>query len=225
MKPVTPSNDRQVVKHRKNARPADSVPLRMCAVTRERVRQLALVRYALSPEGEVVPDVAGKLPGRGVWVLAQRDVVQQAIETGAFSRGFKQQAKADAELIDLTERLLLQRCQNQLSLARKAGALVTGYDQVRAEIQKRTPGWLIQASNGSKDGRNKVYLLAKSLYKRVSIAGALSEEELGKSVGRGGFVHGFLQKGPFAKRWGSEYKRLTGFRIAPEETWFLGKGE
>ena len=225
MMPATPPNDRAGVKHRKSAHRTDSVPLRMCAVTRERARQTGMVRFALSPDGVVTPDVAAKLPGRGVWVMANRETVDKAVETNAFSRGFKVRAVADEGLSDLTESLLLKRCQSQLSLAKKGGALVTGFDQVKADLQKRAPGWIIEAANGSEDGRNKVYLLAKALYKNVSVAGALTEEELGVGIGRTGFVHGLLQKGPFAKRWGTEYKRLIGFRFAPEETWFLRKGE
>ncbi len=223
--PANLPNDRSGVKHRKSARRPDSVPLRMCVVTRERLRQSGMVRFALSPEGVVTPDVAAKLPGRGVWAKADRETIDEAVKTNAFSRGFKLAVKADPDLSNLTESLLLKRCQSQLSLAKKAGTLVIGYDQVRAELQKRIPGWLLHASGGSEDGRNRVHSLAKSLYKDVRIAGALTEKELGTGIGRAGFVHGLIQKGPFAKRWGSEYKRLTGFRIAPEENGFLRAGE
>ena len=225
MQPETSNNDRARVKHRKSARRPDSVPLRMCVVTRERIRQSGMVRFALSPDGEVTPDVAGKLPGRGVWVKADRQTVNQAVESKAFSRGFKMAVKADAKLPDLTESLLLRRCQSQLSLAKKAGTLVIGTEKVRMELQKRVPGWLLQASDGSDDGRNKVHSLANALYKEVRIAGALTKKELGAGIGRAEFVQGLIQKGPFAKRWGSEYKRLTGFRLAPEEKWFLGRSE
>lgn len=224
MQPAIPPNDPPVVKHRKKSRRADSVPLRMCVVSSERARQIQMVRFALSPDGVVTPDVAAKLPGRGVWAMATRDVVDQAVSSGAFARGFKTKVTAEKTLSDLTEQLILRRCQNQLSLAKKAGTLITGFDQVRADLQKRAPGWLLEAADGSKDGRNKVYSLANALYEKVSVAGALSEAELGIGIGRIGFVHGLIQKGPFAKRWGAEYKRLIGFRSAPEEAWFLGKG-
>jgi len=223
MKPAKPLNDTAVVKHRKGSRP-DSVPLRMCVVSRERVRQTKMVRFALSPDGIIVPDVAGKLPGRGVWALADRKTIDEAVEKGAFSRGFKTKVVADEGLSDLTEELLLRRCQNHISLAKKSSALIIGFDQVRAELPKKTPGWLLEAADGSADGRNKVQSLANALYEKVNIAGALTEKELGAGVGRAGFVHGLLQKGPFAKRWGTEYKRLIGFRSAPEEAWLLGKG-
>jgi len=224
MMPATPPNDSPVVKHRKNARRVrDSVPLRMCVVTKERVRQTQMVRFALSPDGIVTPDVAAKLPGRGVWALANRKTIDEAVEKGAFSRGFKMQAKADAGLSNLTERLLVQRCKDHLSFAKKSSSLVIGFDQVRSELQKKSPGWLIEAADGSEDGRNKVYSLAKALYEGVKVAGALTEKELGESIGRAGFVHGLIQKGPFAKRWGTEYKRLIGFRSAPEEAWNLGR--
>lgn len=220
MQPTTPQNETGNLKHRKKAHRPDRVPLRMCVVTRERARQTQMVRFALSPEGGVVPDVASKLPGRGVWALASRETLEKAITTNAFARGFKMPVTAADDLVDLTEQLLLRQCQNRLSLAKKAGALTIGFDQVRAELQKKSPGWLIEASDGSKDGRNKLYSLANALYDNVNVAGGLSEQELGKGVGRSGFVHGLIRKGPFAKRWGNEYKRLTGFRLAPELNWF-----
>ena len=225
MQPETSDNERARVKHRKSANRPDSVPLRMCVVTRERMRQSGMVRFALSPDGVVTPDVAGKLPGRGVWAKSDRATIDDAVAKNAFSRGFKRPVKAEQSLSDLTESLLLRRCQSQLSLAKKAGALVVGFDQVRTELQKRAPGWILHASGSSEDGRNKVHSLANALYSEVKVAGALTEKELGAGIGRAGFVHGLIQKGPIAKRWGSEYKRLIGFRLAPDEKWLLRSGE
>jgi len=209
----------------KKARHRDSIPERQCVVTRERRRQTEMVRFALSPDGIVTPDVAGKLPGRGVWVLADRETLDVAIKTKAFSRGFKTQATAPDGLVELTIQLLTKRCLDSLSLAKKAGAVVLGFDQVRADIQKRAPGWILEAADGSADGRGKVYSLAKALYENVKIAGALTSSELGMAFGREHVIHGVLVKGPFAKRFGVEYKRLTGFRTAPENSWFSGENE
>ena len=197
-------------------------PIRQCAVTRERMAQTDMVRFARAPDGSVAPDVAARLPGRGVWILADRAVLETAIEKGVFSRGFKAQSSADPALPDLVEALLVKRLQGVLGMAKRAGAIILGFDQVRASVQKRRPGVLIEASDGAEDGRNKVYFLAKALYDKVSVAGGLTSSELGMAFGRTNVIHGALDAGAFSKRWSEDYKRLCGYRQPPENNWFSG---
>ena len=73
---------------------ASGVPIRQCAATRERYEQHAMIRFARAPSGEVTPDVRGKLPGRGVWITAERKTIDKAAENGVFSRGFKSATRA-----------------------------------------------------------------------------------------------------------------------------------
>lgn len=195
-------------------------PVRQCAVTRERLTQDEMVRFALSPEGVVTPDISAKLPGRGVWVKAERAAVETAVKKGAFSRGFKSEAKAPDTLADDVERLLLMRVTGLLGMAKKAGAAVLGFDQVRDALQKKRPGLLLEAADGAEDGRSKVYFLAKALYSDVEIAGALSSTELGMAFGRDRVIHGLVRKGPIAEALGVAYRRLAGFRPRPELDWF-----
>ena len=179
-----------------------------------------MIRFVRGPGGVVVPDIAGRLPGRGVWVTARRDFIEQAVERGVFSRRLKQSCDAPADLADQVERLLLERCVGLLGLARKAGALITGFDQVRASLKKKQPAWLIEAADGSADGRGKVYSLAVALYDEVKVAGALTSAELGMALGREGVIHALLQNGPLARSWTVAYHRLKGFRATPEDLWF-----
>lgn len=208
----------------KTAQPSGAAPVRQCGVTRERLPQTEMVRFVLSPDGVVTPDVQGKLPGRGVWITARREILDEAVKKGAFKRGFKGEAKVPDGLTDLVETLLLRRCQNVLSLAKKGGQIVLGYDQVRGELRSRRPGHLLEASDGAEDGRNKVYFLAKALYDDVKIAGALSSEELGMAFGRAHVIHGLIRAGGFSRSWGVAYGRLAGFRQTPEDNWFSRDG-
>ena len=107
-----------------------------------------------------------------------------------------------------------------MGMARKAGDIVLGFDQVREALQKKRPGLLLEATDGAEDGRSKVYFLAKALYSNVKIAGALSSEELGMAFGRERVIHGLVRKGPFAKTIELAYQRLAGFRARPELDWF-----
>jgi len=194
-------------------------PLRQCAATRERLPQASMVRFARAPDGSVAPDIAQRLPGRGLWVDASRASVDKAVKIGAFSRGFKQQSKPDPELSDLVESLLVKRLQNTLGLAKKSGKVILGFDQVRASLRKQRPGTLLAASDSADDGRNKVYFLAKALYSNVSLAGGLTSSELGMAFGRDHVIHGLIEGGPFSKKWRADYKRLIGFRPVPDADW------
>jgi len=179
-----------------------------------------MLRFVASPDGLVVPDIANKLPGRGVWVTAERTAVEEAIRRGAFARGLKAGVRADPGLADQVEGLLLARCQGLLGMAKRSGAVILGFDQVRAALRKGRPAWLVEAADGSEDGRRKVYALANALYEDVRVAGALTSAELGMAFGRTRVVHGALQAGSLALAWSHAYARLTGFRPAPEDHWF-----
>ncbi|MEL8054709.1 MAG: RNA-binding protein [Pseudomonadota bacterium] len=200
-------------------------PLRQCAVTRELHPQTAMIRFVRSPDGVAVPDVAGKLPGRGVWVKAYRGTLEKGLKADVFSRGFKQKTAPMEALGDEIESQMVQRCIGLLGMAKKGGQVVLGFDQVRTYIRKDEPGWLLEASDGAKDGRNKVHFLAKAIYEDVKVAGALSSAELGMAFGREHVIHALLHPGSLSEAFSVAYRRLTGFRPAPETEWFAGRHE
>lgn len=199
---------------------ASASPERQCAVTRERLPKEDMLRFVLSPDNVVTPDIAARLPGRGVWVTSERRHVDTAAAKGAFARGFKSAVTVPEGLSDFSERLLLKRCVELLGLARKAGQAIQGHDQVRDSLRGAAPAFLLEASDGAEDGRKKVYFLAKAIYSDVKVAGALSAQELGMAFGRDRVIHGLVRRGAIAKNWEIAYRRLTGFRLAPELDWF-----
>jgi len=179
-----------------------------------------MIRFVRAPDGAVVADIAGKLPGRGVWVTATRETVKAAVDKGVFPRRFKAPAEPAEDLVDQVAEALAARCVSLIGLAKKSGQLIIGFDQVRASLRKMRPAWLIEASDGAEDGRTKVYSLAKALYGDVKVAGALSSAELGMALGREGVIHALLQPGPMVNSWAVAYGRLKGFRLSPEDHWF-----
>ncbi len=197
-----------------------SLPDRFCAVSRERLPKSDMIRFVRSPEGLVLADLAGRLPGRGVWIRADRALVTLAIRKGVFARGLRDAVSVPQDLPDQVEGLLVRRCVDLIGLARKAGQAVCGMDQVRDALRKEPPGILLEALDGGEDGRMKVYFLAKALYSGVKVAGALSAAELGMAFGREHVVHGLVRRGAIAENWMAAYRRLSGFRPAPELTWF-----
>ena len=201
-------------------------PFRMCLATREKLPASRMIRFVLSPDGDVVPDIAGKLPGRGVWVRCDRDALKELVGSkGGFARGFKRQVKLPEDLVDQVENQLLQRCQSTLGLAKRSGALILGFDQVRGALEARAPGWLLEASDGASDGRRKIIGLAAGLWEKVRVASGLSSSELGMALGRDNVIHGLLKTGRFADMWTSDYRRLYEFRQISGDVWYSGAVE
>jgi predicted RNA-binding protein YlxR (DUF448 family) len=139
-------------------------PERRCIATMETLPQSRMIRFVQSPDNEVTPDLAARLPGRGAWVRADREAVDLAAKKGAFARAFKSQVRLPHNLADGLEKLLVSRILTQLGLARRAGDLILGYEQVREAIQTARPHCLIEASDGAEDGRGSVLALLKGVH-------------------------------------------------------------
>ncbi|MEM1275775.1 MAG: RNA-binding protein [Pseudomonadota bacterium] len=187
-------------------------PERRCIATGERGDPARMVRFVLGPDGDVVPDVAGRLPGRGVWLTAEKPLVEKAVDKRLFSRGFKAQAAVPEGLVDLVERLLVDRLVSTLGLARKAGEAVTGFEKVKARLLANPTGVLVQASDGAPDQRAKLARLAQDR----PLIGVLNAAELGLAFGRGFAIHATLDAGGLASRALSEAQRIAGFRPETE---------
>jgi predicted RNA-binding protein YlxR (DUF448 family) len=172
------------------------------------------VRFVLGPDGAVVPDLAAKLPGRGVWLTADRALVDRAVAKKMFSRAFKAQATAPADLADRLEALLAQRLMDAIGMARKGGQAVAGFEKVRARLKDGTAGVLIAARDGAADGKSKLARLADVTAGDVGIIDVLDSTELGLAFGRDFAIHAALDRGGFADRVIWEAARLDGLRSA-----------
>ena len=172
-----------------------------------------LIRFVASPDGEVVPDVAAKLPGRGLWVEASRDAVNKAVEKKLFSRAAKAQVNATADLAARAEKALVTRMLGDLGMARRSGQLVLGFDNVlRALEGPKPPKVLIEAFDGAKDGKRKLYAAAHRLELNCAVIESLTSAELGLALGRENVIHAAIQPGGFAERLTFDAERLSGFR-------------
>jgi predicted RNA-binding protein YlxR (DUF448 family) len=169
-----------------------------------------LIRFAVDPTGRVVPDVVGNLPGRGLWVTANRENVTKAAAKGLFSRAAKARVQADPDLADLCERLLAARALQILGLARRAGDLVLGFDGVDLALTSPKPlAVLIAAADGAADGRRK--LAGKR--GRAMLVENFTSAEMGLALGRENVIHAALRPGGLADRFMVEVARLSGFRL------------
>jgi len=198
---------------------AESSRERRDIVSGEVMDEARLVRFVAGPDGVVVPDLARKLPGRGLWVAADRASVETAVKKNAFSRSAKTKLSAPADLADQVERLLHRRLLDGLGLARRAGDLTSGFEKVTSVLRAGKVGWLVEASDGAQDGRTKILNLARHLQPRPGLFGAFSSAELGLALGGENVIHSAFLAGRGADRWGLDVLRLAGFRPLLPESW------
>ena len=186
---------------------------RRCIVTGEVRPKNELIRFVAGPEGCVVPDLAEKLPGRGLWLLARRDVIHTACARNAFARAAKAPLRPAPSLADQVERLLARRCAEILGLARRAGMAVGGFEKVAGRISSGAAGALLQARDAAEDGRRKLRTLARAQVPSVPVVECLDAEDLRQVFGDRPFIHVALDRGTLARRFCDEAARLDGLRV------------
>ncbi|APG48838.1 RNA-binding protein [Phaeobacter porticola] len=182
-------------------------PERKCLATGEIQPKEGLIRFVVGPDGQVVPDVRGKLPGRGVYVTSTEAALRTAVKKKLFARGFKAPVTVPEGLEDEIKNQVLRRLIELISLARKSGHAVSGYEKVKDWLAKEHARVLIQASDGSGRGKSKL-----STPHRGKFIGCLTADELGMAFGRQTVIHAALASGGLGKRVVEEAQRLQGLR-------------
>ncbi|SBW08452.1 conserved hypothetical protein [uncultured Alphaproteobacteria bacterium] len=192
-------------------------PRRRCLVLGGTQPTDLLVRFVVGPDGAIVPDVDERLPGRGFWLSARRDVVETAVKRKAFPRAARRAVAVPEDLADRLERLLLRRCLDSLGLARRSGVAVCGFDKV-AEAIAAGSGWLIAAKDGGADGLRKIGQVERRSAQTVRHAEpALTAAELGAAFARDRAVHGWVGAGPLGERIARDMARLAAYRGQDED--------
>lgn len=174
-----------------------SPTLRRCIVTRQALEKPAMIRFVIDPEGRVTPDLKERLPGRGLWVTATREALDQAVARHAFSKAAKQSVKVAPDLADRVAELARREAAELLGLARKSGQLVAGFEKVEAALRAGKVRVLVAASDGAEDGRGKLARLAGS---GVEICAPLTAAELAQALGREHAVHAAIKAGGIAEK-------------------------
>jgi uncharacterized protein len=183
-------------------------PERRCIVAREGKPRHGLIRFVIGPDDAVVPDLAERLPGRGIWVSADRSALEIAARKNLFSRAAKQAVNVDPALVDQVEQSLARRLVDLIALARRAGHAVAGREKVLERLKAGRAAVLIQAADGS--AREKAELRppeGPNSHVMTLFAG-----ELGMAFGRDRVIHAALDRGGLADRVKGEALRLAGFR-------------
>jgi uncharacterized protein len=200
-----------------------SATTRMCAVTRQ-VRPIdELIRFVVSPSGEVIPDLKRKLPGRGLWVSASHQAVAEAVRRNQFNKGFKRDVRAMPALVSDTEALLVRGVIEALAMAAKAGQVVSGFSKVEGALTLRQARALIHASDGAADGIRKLDAVARQNAgngeesREFPVVTALTSEQLDLALGRSNVIHAALLAGPASKTFLSRSQLLVRYRMADDD--------
>jgi uncharacterized protein len=187
---------------------------RYCVATRT-VRPVEnLIRFVVGPDGQTVPDLKRKLPGRGVWVTATQEALTAAIQGRAFARGFKRDVRVSADLVGRTERLLEKAALDALAMANKAGLVAVGFIKVEGALAHDRVVAVLHAADAGPDGVNKLDAARRrsSHAGSAAIIASLSSSQLDLALGRPNVVHAALLAGPMSDTFLARLRRLERFR-------------
>ena len=198
---------------------------RLCAVSRE-VRPVdELIRFVVGPDG-VVPDLKRKLPGRGLWITADRTTLKDAVAKNVFARGFKRDIRVTPELVELTERLLVRAALDALAIAGKSGLVAAGFAKAEAAIIHDDVVGLIHAADAGTDGVAKLdgALRRRPDGDKVPIIAIFTTAQLDLALGRSNVVHAALLAGPANDTFLARMERLGRFRSGKPVEGGRGRG-
>jgi predicted RNA-binding protein YlxR (DUF448 family) len=153
-----------------------------------------LIRFVVAPDNVIIPDFTHKLPGRGLWVTATHDAIDDAARKNLFARMAKSPVKVDPELADNVAQLLHRRCLDLIGFARSAGIAVLGHAQVETAMKSRLLSLLLVAEDAAANGLDKIGRVP------FAVARAFSRDELGGALGQeqtvyvGFKAHGLTEK-------------------------------
>lgn len=194
---------------------AERVSERTCIVTRVKGEPETMIRFVVGPQALVVPDLRHKLPGRGVWVTARADLVAEAVKRKAFARSFKAEVSVPITLAADIEALLVKDCLQALSLANKAGQIVTGFAKVEAAIEKGNLAGFVEACDGSSEGRRKLAQACRRRFPPDAMPASVNlftSLQLSLALGLANVVHAALVEGVAARAFLSRCRKLDFYR-------------
>jgi uncharacterized protein len=198
--------------------PRSREPERLCVATR-RVRPVAdLIRFVVGPNGEALPDLKGKLPGRGVWVTGTQAALGDAIKRKALSRGFKREIRLPADLLSRTEQLLERAALDGLGMVAKAGLVAAGFGKAEAALGGEKVAALLHAAEAAPDGIRKLDAAVRRTPRGgpVTVIGTLTSAQLDLALGRANVIHAALLAGPPTDTFLTRVRRLERFRTGDQ---------
>jgi len=191
---------------------------RLCVVTREVKPTEELIRFVVGPDQAVVADLKRKLPGRGAWVTARRDVLATAVKRGAFARAFRADVKAAPDLPATVEHLMERALLDALAIARKARQVVVGHAQVEAAAEQGAALAVLHASDARPDGVRQISAAIRRGSApddaNVVVIPVFTSAQLHLALARPNVVHAALLAGRASDTVIARWRSLADFRLA-----------
>jgi len=185
---------------------------RLCALTRTVKPADDMIRFVVGPDGAVVPDIKRKLPGRGVWITATREALDEAVAKRVFARSFKRDVRVGADLPSLAEQLLGRAALDALAMAGKAGNVAAGFGKTEDALNGTEAVALIQASDAAADGRRKLEAVLRRKGRQIPVIDAFSSAQLDLALNRLNVIHAALLAGPVSDTFLARTERFARFR-------------
>lgn len=134
---------------------------RKCILTGDRADPETLIRLAVGPEGQVLPDIRAKAPGRGAWIGVTRAELEAALSKGklkgALARAFKtNELSIPDDLPAMIEDGLRRALLDRLGLEARASMALTGSEKIDVACRKGQVHLLLHASDAAADGNRKL---------------------------------------------------------------------
>ena len=183
--------------------------VRRCVVTRETLPMEKLIRFCVAPDGTLVPDLAHKLPGRGIWVTANRDIVAEACEKNLFTKAARRKVKYPENTDELIQTLFVKRLQNLLGVAKKAGLVTAGFEKVAEALRKGQVVCLMEATDAAEDGKEKLIRLCSG--DGIPVIQVLTADQAAQALGTGTCVHAALKSGGISDLFLAEARRFAAY--------------
>ena len=201
-------------------------PIRTCIVERARKESPFLLRFVLSPQEEVVPDIKGSLPGRGVWVTARKESVAEAVKRRAFQRAFRKPVSVSDSLSLEVERLFKRSALERLSICNKAGLLVVGFSKIEEAVKRREIVALLHADTAAADGKAKLDRKLEALFAGkdyIAPKNCFTSAEISLAAGSIGVIHAGLREGGATRAFLQALDRLSAYCAGEAEVASLGQ--
>jgi uncharacterized protein len=189
---------------------------RRCVATRRALTPEEGLRFVAGPDGALVADIRRKLPGRGVWTELSRAAVEEAVRAKAFARSLKTQVTVSGGLADEVDALLARDALQSLSIANKAGLVVTGFGKVEALAESRAVAAVVTAADAADDGRRKIAAALRRGHGEagggIALVDCFGSRDLSLALGRELVIHAAARHGAAVGAFLGRWRRLMHFR-------------
>ncbi len=192
------------------SRKAAAEPLRRCLASGRQRPAEQMLRFVIGPDEAVVPDFARRLPGRGLWLSAEAAIVRRAVDKNLFAKAARRQVKVAPDLAQQVADTARERFLAQLGIAKRAGALVSGYEAVLSAVRHRQAKLLIEAADGAETGRQRLRAAAGDA---IGTVDSFSAQEMGRALGRDIAVHLAVTE----QRWADSLTQRAALALALDQ--------